>query len=62
MSLPFKTVKVKLTVDLTIRLYEGTELSEVIQEMDYSFNSATRGGMIMDSEILESDEPRVVNF
>jgi hypothetical protein len=58
-----KTVKVQITVDITIRLFdESIDPSEVIQEMDYDFTSQTDSALITGMEILSNDEPRVVNF
>ena len=58
-----KTVKVQITVDVTIRLFnESVDPLEVIQEMDYNFNSGTIGAMITDTEIIDTNEPKEVNF
>lgn len=46
-------VTVEVKVKLKIRTKEGVEISEVIQEMDYSFTSQTDNAEIMDTEIRD---------
>ena len=48
-----RKVIVKVVSYITIRMDEGIEVSEVIQEMDYNFTSTTEGADIEDSRIEE---------
>jgi len=47
----FVEVKVKLVIDAD----EGVEISEVIDEMDYSFVDTTGKANIVDTEILDHE-------
>ena len=48
-------VTVHVTVKLCIRMDEGVEVSDVINEMDSSFTAQSDGATIEDSEILEHE-------
>lgn len=48
-----RKVVVEIKVKLLIRADEGQEISEVIDEMDYSFEDTTGGADIEDTEILD---------
>ena len=50
-----RKVFVIVTTRLIMELEEGVEVSEVIQEMDYSFTSKTDGAEITDTEIREHE-------
>ncbi len=50
-----RKVTVSLTVKLQITVNEGVEVSEVINEMDTNFDSATDGADITDWEIVDHD-------
>jgi hypothetical protein len=50
-----RTVFVELKVRLIIKIEEGIEVSNVVQEMDYNFESNTEGAGISDMEILEHE-------
>jgi hypothetical protein len=47
----YRTVTVEVTVKLTMKVDEGTEIQEVIDEMDYSFDDTTGNANIEDSEV-----------
>jgi len=51
-----KTVDV--TIRLTINVKGEVEISDVINEMDYDFTSATKGATIVDTEVVEFDEEK----
>ena len=55
-----KTLYVEVTTRLKIQLEEGVNVSEVIQEMDYSFQSTTDGAMIVDTEIRDYESTEAV--
>ena len=48
-----RKVHVKVTVDLFIKMDEGIEVSEVIDEMDYDFSSNTEEAEIEDMSVLD---------
>jgi hypothetical protein len=48
-----KKVYVEVVTRLIIDLEEGVNVSDVITEMDYNFNSTTDGAMIVDTEIRD---------
>lgn len=48
-------VTVHVTVKLCIRMDEGIEVSDVINEMDSTFIATNDGANIEDSEILEHE-------
>jgi len=50
-----RKVHVKVTVDLLLKMEEGVEVQEVIDEMEYSFESQTKNADIEDTEILEHE-------
>ncbi len=51
-----RTMIVEVKVKLVIDADEGIELSDIISEMDYSFQAVNDGqAEIMDSEILDYD-------
>lgn len=50
-----RKVHVKVTVDLFMVVDEGTEVSEVINEMDYSFSDTTGKADIQDTTILDQE-------
>lgn len=50
-----RKVIVEVTIKLAINAEEGVEISEVVQEMDYSFTSQTDNAEIMDTEIRDFD-------
>jgi hypothetical protein len=49
MSKVYVEVKVRLVLDV----YPGVEVSEVVNELDYSFKSMTDTAMVLDTEILD---------
>ena len=55
-----KKVYVEVTSRLIIDLEEGVNVSDVITEMDYSFNSTTDGAMIVDTEIRDYESTEAV--
>ena len=48
-----RKVYVEVVSRIIINMDEGIEVSDVIDEMDYSFNSQTQGADIVDSEIQD---------
>jgi len=48
-----KKVYVEVTTRLIISMDEDVEVSEVISEMDYNFDSQTDGADIVDTEIRD---------
>ena len=46
-----RKVTVELTVKLVINIDEGTELSDVIDELEYDFTSTVDSANVIDSEI-----------
>lgn len=50
-----RKVTVEVKIKLVIRIDEGTEVSQVIDEMDYSFNDTTGSATIEDTEILDQE-------
>jgi hypothetical protein len=48
-----RTVVVEVKAKLIIDMDEGIEVSEVINKMNYSFNSNTEDADISDTEILD---------
>ena len=50
-----RKVYVNLTVRLIIQAEEGIEISDIIDEMDYSFKADTEGAEIVDTEIQEHE-------
>lgn len=50
-----RRVHVNVTVRLILDMEEGKEVSETIQEMDYNFQSNTKGVEILDTEIVEHE-------
>ena len=46
-----RTVTVKVETTLTIKVDEGVEISEIVDEMEYSFVDTTTKATIEDSEI-----------
>jgi len=46
-------VFVSVVVDLVIDIDPGTELSSVINEMDYTFSDTTGYAVILDSNIID---------
>lgn len=50
----YRTVTVELKVKLTMKVDEGTEICDVIDNMDYDF-SCDDNAEITDSEILDHD-------
>jgi hypothetical protein len=48
-----RKVKVVLSVQLTLRVDEGVEVGEIIDELDYSFSDTTTKATIEDEEILD---------
>lgn len=48
-----RKVYIEVKVRLVVRMDEGVEVGEVIQEMDYNFDSQTNGANIEDTEILD---------
>jgi len=48
-----KTVKVRLTVDLVLKLKKGVSVDDVINEMDYNFIPAGFGAIVEDSTISD---------
>ena len=52
----YRTVTVELKVKLTMKVDEGTEICDVINEMDYSFSCDNNGNVdIADSEIISHE-------
>lgn len=49
----FRTVEVEVKVKLTIKVDEGVEVGNVIDEMDYSFNDTTSSAQIENTEITD---------
>ena len=50
-----RKVYVNVTTRLIISLDEDTEVSEVIENLDYNFDSQTDTADILDTEILEHE-------
>lgn len=50
-----RKVFVNLTVRLVINVNEGTEVQEVIDELQYDFTDTTGKAKVMDSSIIDSD-------
>jgi hypothetical protein len=50
-----RKVTVEVKIKLVIRIDEGTEVSQVIDEMDYRFNDTTGSATIEDTEILDQE-------
>lgn len=48
-----RKVSLKVTVDMTVRIDEGQDVSEVIDEMDYWFNDETGNATIEDTAIAD---------
>ena len=48
-----KTVKLRLTVDLVLKLKKGVSVDDVINEMDYSFIPSDSGAVVEDSAISD---------
>jgi hypothetical protein len=46
-----RTVTVKVEAKLTMKVDEGVEISEIIDEMEYSFSDTTTRATIEDTEI-----------
>lgn len=44
---------VEVSIKLIINIDDGIEISELIDELDYSFTSQTDGADIVDTEILD---------
>lgn len=49
----YRTVTVEVKVKLTMKVDEGTEVAEVIQELDYNFSDNTGKATIEDTEIRD---------
>jgi len=47
----YRTVHVDLTVHLTMKVDEGTEVQEVVDELDYGFTDTTGHATVEDTEI-----------
>ena len=50
-----RKVYVEVKVRLIIQAEEGVDINDVIQEMDYDFESTTPGAGILEAEILEHE-------
>ena len=50
-----RKVYVSVTTRLIIQMEEGIEVSDVIEDMAYDFNSNTEGADIVDTEIREHE-------
>jgi hypothetical protein len=50
-----RKVYVEVKVKLIINMDDGVEVQEVVNELDYSFNSQTDGATIEDTEILDHE-------
>ena len=48
-----RTVTVKVEVKLTMKVDEGIEISEIINEMEYDFSDTTTKATIEDAEITD---------
>ena len=48
-----RTVTVKVEAKLTMKVDEGVEVSEIIDEMEYSFSDTTTKATIEDAEITD---------
>ena len=48
-----RIVNVKLEVSLTLKVDEGVEIHEIINQMDYNFEDTTTQATIEDSEIVD---------
>jgi hypothetical protein len=48
----YRTVTVEVKVKLTMKVDEGMEIQEIIDEMDYEFTDNTGNANIEDAEIL----------
>lgn len=48
----YRTVTVEVKVKLTMKVDEGTEIQEIIDEMDYGFTDTTGNADIEDTGIL----------
>lgn len=53
------TTYVVATIRLKIESDKGTDIDEVLQDMDYNFKSQTPGATVADTEWLESDIQKV---
>jgi hypothetical protein len=47
------TVTVKVEVKLTMKVDEGVEISEIIDEMEYNFSDTTTNATIENTEITD---------
>jgi hypothetical protein len=50
-----RKVFVEVKVKLVLNMDEGVEVTEVLENMDYNFDSSTDGADIADTEIMEWD-------
>lgn len=50
-----RTVFVTVTVNLQIAVDEGVQISDVMESVDYSFNSKVEGADIQDFEIVNHE-------
>jgi len=48
-----RKVTVELRVKMTVKVDEGIEVSQVIDEMDYQFADTTGGADVEDTELLD---------
>jgi len=51
----YRTVEVDLKVKLTMKVDEGTEVQQVVDELDYSFDDQTGHATVEDTEILDHE-------
>lgn len=49
----YRTVTVEVKVKVTMKVDEGTEVAEVIQELDYNMTDQTGHATIEDTEITD---------
>ena len=50
-----RKVTIELKVKLIAEIDEGVEVSEIVDELDYSFSDQTGNATILDTEILDSE-------
>lgn len=51
----YRTITVEVKVRITMKVDEGTEVSEVLNECDYNFSDTTGHADIEDTEIIDHD-------
>lgn len=49
----YRTVTIEVKTKLVISCDEGTPISDIVNEMEYSFTGGTPGATILDTEMLD---------